>query len=124
MDVKKLKHSIEVLKEDLGDALVASDIWPTGTGQSIAGFNSQPKATALFEQVTEFMNKTLTGAGFPGLDKYYMLDLHADSLVIVLQFEGYQWGLLVNSTKVQLGLLLNVAIPKAREAFLEATKSI
>ncbi|MCD4792309.1 MAG: hypothetical protein K8R54_03685 [Bacteroidales bacterium] len=122
MDVKKLKNSIEILKEDLGDSLVAADIWPTGTGQSIAGFNSQPKATALFEQVTEFMNKTLTGSGFPGLDKFYMLDLQADSLVIVLQFEGYQWGMLVNSTKVQLGLLLNVAIPKAREAFLEALK--
>ena len=122
MDVKKLKNSIEVLKEDLGDALVATDIWPTGTGQSIAGHNTQPKATALFEQVTEYMNKTLTGSGFPGLDKYYMLDLEADSLVIVLQFKGYQWGMLVNSTKVQLGLLLNVAIPKAREAFLDAAK--
>ena len=122
MDVKKLKTSIEILKEDLGDALVAADIWPTGTGQSIAGFNSQPKATALFEQVTEYMNKSLSGSGFPSLARYYMLDLEADSLVIVLQFKDYQWGILVNSTKVQLGLLLNVAIPKAREAFLDALK--
>jgi hypothetical protein len=112
-----------VLKEDLGDALIAADIWPTGSGQSIAGFNSQPKATALFEQVTIYMSKTLSGAGFPGLNKYYMLDLQADSLVIVLQFEGYQWGMLINTTKVQLGLLLNIAIPKAREAFLDALKS-
>ena len=122
MDVNKLKNSIEVLKQDLGDALVAADIWPTGTGQSIAGFNSQPKATALFEQLTQYMNKSLTDSGFPGLDKYYMMDMEADSLIIVLQFEGYQWGMLVNSSKVQLGLLLNIAIPKAREAFLDASK--
>ena len=122
MDVKKLNKSIEVLKEDLGEALVSCDIWPTGTGQSIAGHNSQPKATALFEQVTEYMKKTLSGAGFPGINKFYMLDLDADSLIIVLQFEKYQWGMLVNSQKVQLGLLLNIAIPNAREALLEALK--
>jgi hypothetical protein len=122
MDVKKLKNSIEVLKEDLGEALIACDIWPTGTGQSIAGHNTQPKATALFEQVTEYMKKTLKDSGFPGLDKYYLLDLENDSLIVVLQFEGYQWGMLVNSNKVQLGLLLNIALPKAMEAFDEAIK--
>jgi hypothetical protein len=123
MDVKKLKKSIEVLKDDLGKGLVACDIWPTGTGQSIAGFNSQPKATALFEQVTEYMNKSLSGSGFPGLGKYYMMDLENDSICIVLIFEGYQWGMLINSQEVQLGLLLNIAVPKAREAFLDAVKS-
>lgn len=122
MDVKKLNKAVDVLKEDLGESLIGCDIWPTGTGQSIAGYNSQPKATALFEQVTEYMKKTLSGAGFPGLNKYYMLDLEADSLVIVLQFEKHQWGILVNGQKVQLGLLLNIAIPNAREAFEEALK--
>lgn len=123
MNVKKLKHSIEVLREDLDGALLATDIWPTGTGQSIAGYNPNPQATALFERVTEFMNKALSGAGFPGLNKYYMLDLEGNALVLVLQFDnGYQWGMLVDSTKVQLGLLLNIAIPNARKAFLEAVE--
>jgi hypothetical protein len=124
MNVKKLKSSVEVLKEDLDGALLACDIWPTGTGQSIAGYNVQPKATALFEKVTEFIDKTLKGSGFPGLNKYYMLNMEGNTLVIVLQFkeEGYQWGMLVDETKVQLGLLLNIAIPNAREAFIEAIK--
>ena len=123
MNVKKLKHAVEVLKEDLDGALVATDIWPTGTGTSIAGYNLQPEATALFERVTDYMFKALKGAGFPGLNKYYLLDLEGGNLVIVLQFEeGYQWGMLVDSTKVQLGLLLNIAIPNARKALLEALK--
>jgi len=121
MNVKKLKKSIEVLKEDLDGALIATDIWPTGTGQSIADYNSNPQATALFERVTDYIKKSLTGAGFPNLNKYYMLDLEGGALVLVLQFEtGYQWGMLVDGTKVQLGLLLNIAIPNARKAFLEA----
>ncbi len=121
MNVKKLKESVTILKDDLDGALMGTDIWLTGTGQSIAGYNPNPQATALFERVTEFMNKALSGAGFPGLNKYYMLELEGNATVLVLQFDsGYQWGMLVDSTKIQLGLLLNIAIPNARKAFLEA----
>jgi len=121
MNVKKLKQAVEVLKDDLDGALLSCDIWPTGTGTSIAGYNPNPQATALFETVTESIVKTLKGAGFPLLDKLYLLDLEDGNLVVVLQFkEGYQWGMLVDSNKVQLGLLLNVAIPNARKALLEA----
>ncbi len=121
MNVKKLNEAIEVLKDDLGNALVACDIWLTGTGQSIAGYNSNAQATALFERVTEFMNKALKGAGFPGLKDYYMLDLEGDNVVVVMQLkDNYQWGMLVDGKKVQLGLLLNIALPDARRAFEEA----
>jgi hypothetical protein len=123
MNIKKLNNSVEMLKEYLGDSLLACDIWMTNTGQSIAGYNTQPKATALFEQVTSFLKKALTGAGFPPLEKYYMLDCEGDSLILVLQFEKYQWGMLVAKSKIQLGLLLNVIIPNVTEEFLEATKS-
>jgi hypothetical protein len=123
MDVQKLKNAIEILRSAEDGGLIACDIWPTGMGQSIAGYNSQPKASALFEKMTEYLTKTLDGAGFPKLNKYYMLDLDGENLVIVLQFkEGYQWGMLVDNSKVNLGMLLHVAIPNARKAFLEALK--
>jgi hypothetical protein len=122
MNIKKLNSSVEMLKEYLGDSLMACDIWMTGTGQSIAGHNTQPKATALFEQVTDFMKKALSNSGFPGIDKYYMLDLEGDALAIILVFDKYQWGMLVNKKKVQLGLLLNVIVPNVTEEFLEATR--
>jgi hypothetical protein len=121
MNIKKLKQSVEILKEDLDGALLACDIWPTGTAQSIAGYNSQPKATALFEKLTDFLKKSLEGAEFPPINEYYMLDMVDNATVIVMQFEnGYQWGMLVDKSKVQLGLLLNIALPNARKAFMEA----
>lgn len=122
MNIKKLNNSVEMLKEYLGPALVACDIWMTGTGQSIAGYNTQPKATALFEQVTDFLKKALSNSGFPPLDKYYLMDCGDDSTIIVLQFQKYQWAMLINKSKVQLGLLLNVIIPNVSEEFIEATK--
>ena len=122
MNVKKLKNAVEVLKENLDGALIACDIWLTGTGTSVVGYNTNPQATALFEKVTSDMTKALGGAGFPNLNKYYLLELENNSMVVVLQFgeEGYQWGMLVDSSKVNLGLLLNIAIPEARKAFVEA----
>lgn len=122
MNIKKLNNSVEMLKEYLGDALLACDIWTTGTGQSIAGYNTQPKATALFEQVTAFLKKALANSGFPTIDKYYMLDCEANSLILVLQFDKYQWGMLVDKSKVQLGLLLNVILPNVTEEFQEAAR--
>jgi len=121
MNVKKLKAAVEILKEDLDGALLACDIWGTGTGTAIAGYNQNPQATALFEKVTDYMTKALKGAGFPGLDKYYLLEMENNAMVVVLQFkEGFQWGILVDSTKVNLGLLLSIAVPNARKALIEA----
>jgi hypothetical protein len=123
MNTKKLKEAIEILKEDLDGALLATDIYPTGVGTPIVGYNSNPQASALFDRVTVYMKKALEGAKFPGLGKYYLLNLENNAFVVVLLFENYQWGMLVDARKVNMGLLLNIAIPNARRSFEEAVKS-
>jgi len=123
MDVKKLKTSIEVLKNDLDGALLACDIWISGTGQSIAGFNTNPVAVALFEKISDYMDGALKDSGFPPLEDYYMLNMANNATILILQLDGYQWGMLVDSSKVQLGLLLNIAVPNAKKAFKEAVNS-
>lgn len=122
MNVKKLKEAIEVLKDSLDGALIATDLWPTGSGTAVAGYNQNPQATALFDKVTDYMRKALKGAGFPDVKDYYLLEMEGNAIVVVMQFkeEGYQWGMLVDNNKVNLGLLLNIALPEARRAFLEA----
>lgn len=120
MNVRKLNEVIESMAKDLGDGLLATDIWTVADGFSIAGYNPQPKATALFNQLTSYLNDTLEGSGFPGLGKYYMLDLRDNKLVIILPMGEYRWGLLVDSSKVQLGLLLNIIVPKIIDGFEEA----
>jgi CheY-like chemotaxis protein len=120
MNVQKLNEIIESMVKDLGDGLVATDIWTTADGFSIAGHNPQPKATALFNQLTSYLNDTLQGSGFPGLGKYYMMDLLDNKMVIVLPMGEYRWGVLVDSSKIQLGLLLNVIVPKIIDGFEEA----
>ncbi|MEA3490857.1 MAG: hypothetical protein U9R27_03065 [Campylobacterota bacterium] len=41
-------------------------------------------------------------------------------MVIILPLGDYRWGMLINSKKVQLGMLLSIAIPNSVEAFEDA----
>jgi len=120
MNVQKLNQAVEIMKKDLGEGLLATDIWMVADGVSIAAYNPQPKATALFNQLTTYLADTLEDSGFPGLGKYYILDLVDNNMVIILPMGEYRWGMMVNSLKIQLGLLLNIVIPKIIDAFEDA----
>lgn len=121
MNIKKLKDSIKELKKDLGDALLATDIFTTINGTSIGGFNTQPKACALFNQITTYLKKALSESGFPALGDYYLVNLEDKNVLVFLPLGEYQWSMLINTENTPLGLLLNIVVPKAINAFEEAT---
>jgi hypothetical protein len=123
MNVAKLNKSIDTLKENLAGALIATDIWGTADMQSIAGWNTQPAATALFGQIINSTNQALQGSNFPALGKYCIFDLVDGKMVAIIPMGDYAWGMLVDGKKIQLGLLLNVALPKAIAAFEDAITS-
>ncbi len=120
MDVQKLNEAIEIEKRDLGEGLLATDIFSSSDGQSVAGYNTNPQACALFNKITGDLSDSLVGSGFPGLGRYYILDLVDGKMVVVIPLGDYQWGMLIDTKKVQLGLLLNVVMPKMINAFEEA----
>lgn len=120
MDAKKLNEIVKNFKKELGDALIATDIWVTADGQSLAGYNTQPAAAALFNRIALIINDALKGANFPLLNRYYLLHLEGGHTSAAMQFGDYQWGILVDTKQVQLGLLLNVHIPNTMEAIREA----
>lgn len=122
MDISKLNEAVEYLKSQLGDALLATDVWGTMDGQALAAHNSQPKAVALFNELTQHMANTLSDSEdeFVELGRYYLIDLIGDNMVLVIYLGDYQWGILFNKKKGKLGLLLNVIIPKIIDTFEEA----
>jgi hypothetical protein len=120
MDTNKLDEAIEVMKKDMKGGLIATDIWTVADGQSLGGFNTQPKAVALFNELTSNLIASLKGSDFPALGRFYVVDLVGGIMACVIPLGEYQWGLLLDSTKAPLGLLLNVAIPNAIDRFEEA----
>jgi len=123
MDIKKLKGSVDELKEDVGEALLSTDIWSTADGQSIVGYNPQPKACALLNKVSSDLESSLKSSDLPELNRYYLLDLVDDKMVVVIPLADYQWAMVLDKSKLQLGMLLNVILPKMIDTFEEAMTS-
>ena len=120
MDIKKLNAIIEKVKEDVGDGLLSTDIWTAADGQAIVGYNSNPKATALMNRMIAITNEALTDAKFPLLNRYFIHHLEGDHLGMTTIIGNYRWGMLIDLKKTQLGLLLNVVVPKVMDSIKEA----
>ncbi|HNT38448.1 MAG TPA: hypothetical protein PKO45_04935 [Rubrivivax sp.] len=115
-DVTKLEQLVQDLRALLKEGLVATDIWDRSTGLSLAGYNAQPAAVALFNQLTEEIGSTLGGSGFPTLGRYYLLELEGDNSVVILQHGAdLLQGMLLNTKKTNMGILFSLAIPKSLE---------
>jgi hypothetical protein len=115
MTKETINNLIDLIKIDLGEGLIACDIWKKGTGKSIGGYNSQPKATALFDEVTEFLDKTLIESGFDVLSEFYLLKLKNNSLVLILLFDRHILGMLMDGRKINLNYTFTSLISKIRE---------
>ena len=124
ISVEKANAAVNKLRETLGVGLVATDVWNVEDGMPIAGFNSQPVATALFNRITDLISETLSESGFPSLNKYYMLDLDGDKLVVVMPLGKYRAGMLVDKKKAQLGVIVSVALPKYVNSLEEAIRGL
>lgn len=117
MDIQAMNRAIHNVERELGNALLSTDVWTVADGESIAGYNSQPVACALFNQITAYVNEALEQSEYPQLDKYYILDLQDGKMVIVIPLGDYVWEMLIDTQKARLGLLLNITIPQMIEAF-------
>lgn len=120
MNVTKLNEAIGLLKTNLGESLLSTAIAMNIDGQSIAGFNSNPKFAALIVKIVKIVNDTAKISGIPLIGKYATFDLQDDQLLVILPLGEYIWGMLLDGTKTQMGLLLNIEIPAAIDAFAEA----
>lgn len=113
INIDKLETAIQDLKGTLKDGLLSTDIWDRSTGLSLAGHNTQPAAVALFTELTSTLVSALSDSGFPGLKRYYFLEMEGDHIVMIIRHgEDLLQGILMNSQKVNIGLLLAVALPK------------
>lgn len=119
---KKLNECIEVCKRDLGDALITASVISMPNGRALGGYNMNPETVTLFNNITASIRKVLANSPSEVLGRYYILDLEDDKTLFSF-LNGkyrYQWGIVFNSSKVKLGLFLNVIIPKIIKIFEDA----
>lgn len=117
MDIQQMNAAIGKVERELGNALISTDVWKVADGQTIVGYNSQPLACALFNQITSYIDEALEQGEYPKIDQYYILDLKDGKMVLIIPFGEYIWEMLIDSQKVRLGVLLNTTIPQMIESF-------
>jgi hypothetical protein len=120
MKIKEMREAVDNLRIDLGEGLLATDIYSSADGQSIYGFNSQPKVCALFNQVTALLITSLKSCQLPTLGKYYIVNLADGKMVLIVPLPDYQWAMIIDTKKLQTGLLLNVVLPDVVKKFEDA----
>jgi hypothetical protein len=117
VDIQQMNAAINNVERELGNALLSTDVWKVTDGESIAGYNSQPMACALFNQITDYVNEALEQGQHPKLEKYYILSLEGDKMVLIMPLGEYIWEMFIDTKRTRLGVLLNVTIPQMLETF-------
>jgi hypothetical protein len=120
IDTKLLDLAVQDLRNVLRDGLVATDIWDRADGLTLAGFNQQPVAVALFTRITSELESSLADSNFPPLARYYLLDMEGSHTVAVINHGSLLQGVLVDDKRANLGILISVAIPRMIEAVAKA----
>lgn len=113
INIEKLEAAIAELKGVLKDSLIITSIWDFSTGLALAELSPQPAAVALFTEVTRSLAGTLYDSGFPELNRYYLIDLADDHLAMVVRHgDDLLQGVVMSAKKVNLGVLISIALPK------------
>jgi len=120
IDTKILDLAVQDLRNVLRDGLVATDIWDRIAGLSLAGYNQQPVAVALFTRITSELESSLADSGFPALARFYLLDMEGNHTVAVINHGTLLQGVLVDNKRANLGILISVAIPRMIESIARA----
>lgn len=123
IDTQKLSNLIDRSKEELGDALISAQVWSISQGEVFVGYNQQPEVSDLFSQITVYLNEALSTAEFPQLGKYYVLNLEGKKISVTIPQGDFICGMLIDSKKTPLGLLLKVVLPGIIASFEEAIAS-
>lgn len=124
MDLQQMNKVLHNVERELGNALISTDVWNIADAESLAGYNSQPMACALFNQITDYINEALATGKYPKLDKYYIMDLQDDKMVLVIPFAEFVWEMLIDTKKARLGILLNTTIPGIIHSFEQMTAAV
>jgi hypothetical protein len=120
---RKLDECVEICKSDMGNALISVSVISMANGKALGGYNSRPEAVLLFNEITNFMKQILEKNSSEALGRYYIVDLLKDNQMLFSLLCGkyeYQLGIVFDSTEIQLGLFLNVIIPKITKVFEDA----
>lgn len=122
MDIKGISKLIDDLKDNLGDALLMSDISSFKIGSSVASFNSNAKTAALVNKFSKYLADMIAKVGVGDSLDYYAVDVEGGLMMYVIIANDYCWSILVDSKQVANGMMLVGVLPDCISGLKKATK--
>jgi hypothetical protein len=119
MNGKRLQQLIQDIRGQI-PGLIATDIWDVATGLSLAGYNEQPTAVALFNDLTTALETALAKSGFPKLRRYYVIELEKATAVVIIHGADIRQGILFDSEQTTIGHVLTFGLKMSLAGVAEA----
>lgn len=110
-EVRSLLHEVD---EQLGGALISTDVISKATGMSIAGVHTDRKASALFNHLSEQLHQAITRAEDAPAKAIRQFIIEGDNGIFIFVIEideRHRWAMMINGAQAQLGLIFAVIIP-------------
>lgn len=112
----KIKEALQILRTDMGPALLTASVSKLKEPLTIASYNATTQETKIFDSLTVYLNNILkNNLKIGGLGDFLIIDLKDDKTMTVLILGGYKWGIVFDTTRCTLGLFRNVIVPKIEE---------
>lgn len=121
MDIRSMMKLIDDLKDNLGDALLMSDISSFKVGSSLASYNASPKTATLVNKFSKYFVEMIVKAGVGDGCKYYATELAGGHMMYVLMVDDYCWSIMTDSKQVANGMMLVGVLPECINGLKKAT---
>ncbi|KQC12482.1 MAG: hypothetical protein APR63_10955 [Desulfuromonas sp. SDB] len=122
----KIIKAMELFKNEFTPGVINSDIIYVNDAKSLASWNSNDKSSGLFTEIVQMMNEYLHKRLFNWGD-YIVMDLADNKIALIILMNRFIWSILVDGSRIQLGTLLSIILPKAvqkfKQAFIEETEN-
>lgn len=112
-DIAALERAFDDMKTQLGGGLVSTSIWDRRTERRYLMIKEHAHAAMMFNALTDSIAAALDNSGFPRLNRYYLIDLEQEHVVVIIRHgDDTLQGVLVNAKHCNVGLLLTVVVPR------------
>jgi len=117
LDHDTLRSAVDEMIAELGTGFGATAIWDRGTERVFVEIEAPPGAPKLFNNLTREIATSLDTAGFPDINRYFLIDLKDGIMIVIIKHrEDVLQGILVSAESVNLGSLFGFVIPAQLEA--------
>jgi hypothetical protein len=122
MDIKGINKLMDDLKDNLGDALLMSDISSFKVGSSVTSYNANPKTATLVNKFSKYLVDMIIKIGVGDSLNYYAVEVAGSMMMYVLLANDYCWSILVDNKQVSNGMILVGILPDCLDGLQKATK--